>query len=86
LEDFAKKIPATKEKEKNHAAYNREKKYAKESTQKKFLHVNLLTCSSLQYCVHRLARFCIFEQAHLLKRTRGEQWTTSQGFYRLWSL
>jgi hypothetical protein len=33
-----------KEKErKNHAAYNREKKYhAKESAQKKFLHVNLL--------------------------------------------
>jgi hypothetical protein len=41
---------------------------------------------SLQYCVPRFARFCIFEQAHLLKRTRGEQWTTSQGFYRLWTL
>ena len=42
---------------------------------------------AFHFSIHRLARFCIFEQlAHLLKRTLGEQWTTSQGFYCLWSL
>jgi hypothetical protein len=65
------KFPAIQgERKKNHAAYNGEKKYhAKESAQKKFLHVNLPTLLTSVYCVHRLARFCIFEQAHLLKRT-----------------
>jgi hypothetical protein len=45
LEDFEKNFSAIQgERKKNHAAYNREKEYhAKESAQKKFLHVNLLT-------------------------------------------
>ena len=60
-----------KEKEKKIMQHTIEKKkyHAKESAQKKFLHVNLLTLLTSVYCVHRLARFCIFEQAHLLKRT-----------------
>ena len=44
-------LQSKEKEEKNHAAYNREKKYhAKESAQKKFLHVNLLTFFTSVLC------------------------------------
>jgi hypothetical protein len=62
----------SKEKEKKiSCSIQSRKKYImqKRALKKKFLHVNYWR-SSLQYCVYRLARFCIFEQVHVLKRTR----------------
>jgi hypothetical protein len=54
-----KKFPQSKEKEKQIMQQTIEKKkyHAKESAQKKFLHVNLLTFFTSEYCVHRLVRF-----------------------------
>jgi hypothetical protein len=78
------KFPAIQgERKKNHAAYNREKKYhAKESAQKKnstckstdVLHFNIVSTG--------LQDFAFLSRHICLK----EQWTTSQGFYRLWNL
>ena len=70
---------------KNHAAYNREKKYhAKESAQKKnstckytdVLHFNIVS-TGLQDFAFLSRHICLKEHV---------QWTTSHGFYRLWTL
>jgi hypothetical protein len=70
LEDFEKKFPAIQGERKKIMQHTIEKKnMQKRALKKKFLHVTLT--DPLQYCVHRLAIFCILEQAHLLKRRHG---------------
>jgi hypothetical protein len=65
--------------EKNFLLHTIEKKYAKESAQKKILLLTLFSIVStgLQDFAFLSKHICLNEHMG------GEQWTTSQGFYRL---
>jgi hypothetical protein len=82
VEDLEKKFPATQGERKKIMQHTIEKKISCKRERSK----NIPTCNSytdpLQYCVHRLARFCIFEQAHLLKRTHGVKLVNSGQHHR----
>jgi hypothetical protein len=58
VEDLENKFPATQEEKKIMQHTIEKKKFIPKRALEKVL-------------VHRLSRFCIFEQAHLLKRTHG---------------
>jgi hypothetical protein len=92
LEDFEKKFPATQGERKKKSCSIQSRK--KNIMQKRALKKKISTCNStdaLHFSIvstglQDFAFLSRIELAHLLKRTRGEQWIASQGFYRLWSL